>query len=140
MSEPCEMNISVQTLLDLCRAFPKGCINSHAEFMPCETVGTYFILENCTSDEDLKCKVLEWCSRDAYKSEPFYTDEANDSFHQYTLDGINKFLGTSFTEDDMEQIYTYLGNAYNHRKTVDFVRSGYDMGILACLCWRKANE
>lgn len=130
MSEPCEMNISVQTLLDLCRAFTEGSINGCAEFFPCEAVGTYISLENCASDEELKCKVLEWFSRDAFKSEPFYTDEGNDAFHQYTLHGINKFLGTSFCVADMEQIYRYLGNACDHRKTVDFVRSGYDMAVL----------
>lgn len=30
----------------------------------------------------------------------------------------------------MEKIYTYLGNACNHKKTLKFIESGYDMSIL----------
>ena len=45
------------------------------------------------------------------------------------LDGINMFLHTNFSFDDMETIYTYLGNACNHERTLKFVRSGYDMAI-----------
>ena len=46
------------------------------------------------------------------------------------LSGINQFLGTDFTEKDMEQIYTYLGNRCNHAKTLKFITSGYDMSVL----------
>ena len=46
------------------------------------------------------------------------------------LDGINMFLHTDFSFDDMEIIYTYLGNACNHKKTIRFIESGYDMHVL----------
>ena len=46
------------------------------------------------------------------------------------LNGINDFLGTRFSADDIEQIYTYLGNRVNHQRTVRFVESGYDMEVL----------
>jgi hypothetical protein len=46
------------------------------------------------------------------------------------LNGINQFLGTSFTHDDMELIYTYLGNAIKHDKTVEFItKANYNMGF-----------
>ena len=48
----------------------------------------------------------------------------------FILNGINQFLDTDFTEKDMEQIYTYLGNACNHEKTLRFIASGYDMSVL----------
>ena len=28
---------------------------------------------------------------------------------------------------DIEEIYTYLGNAIKHQKTIEFIESGYDM-------------
>ena len=43
---------------------------------------------------------------------------------------VNRYLGTDFSEDDMDLIYTYLGNECNHEKTVRFIKSGYDMEIL----------
>ena len=51
-------------------------------------------------------------------------------FHKFMLDGINAFLNTNFTEDDMDLIYTYLGNDCNRKLCEDFVNSNYDMNIL----------
>ena len=45
------------------------------------------------------------------------------------LNGINDFLETRFSVEDIEEIYTYLGNRVNHKKTVRFVESGYDMAV-----------
>ena len=44
--------------------------------------------------------------------------------------GINEFLGTDFDSEDMEEIYTYLGNACNHKRTVQFIESGYEVSAL----------
>ena len=52
------------------------------------------------------------------------------------LVGINKYLGTNFTKEDIEIIYTYLGNACHHEKTLEFVRSGFNMDIFL----EKAKE
>ena len=43
---------------------------------------------------------------------------------KYHLDGINKFLGTNFTAQEMDVIYTYLGNSVDNLKTIEFVKSG----------------
>lgn len=115
----------IQKLVD---AFPNSFINGCGEFIAhCES-NQYFILKSCETELDVKCKVLEWLSRAAYKTEPF-GERKNREFHKFMLDGINYFLETNFTPDDMEQIYTYLGNAVNHAKTVQFVESGYDICI-----------
>ena len=73
---------------------------------------------------------MEWLSRSAYKTEPYSTKRSNDEFHRFILGGVNQFLETDFTEKDMEQIYTYLGNRCNHAKTLEFIESGYDMSVL----------
>lgn len=74
-------------------------------------------------EEELKLKVLEWLSRPAHK-------EGNDTVRKWYLDGINNFLGTNFTNEDIELIYCKLGNAINRELTKKFVESNYDMGVL----------
>lgn len=44
--------------------------------------------------------------------------------------GINKLLDTKFTRDDIELIYTYLGNGIQHDLCLRFVVSGYDLEVL----------
>lgn len=110
--------------------FPQSFINSKGEFIAHARSNTYLVLDNCKTPEDLQCKVLEWFSRAAHKTQPYHADKSNKKFHQFMLDGINTFLGTAFDFYDMDLIYTYLGNAVNHDLTVEFVRSGYDMSML----------
>lgn len=113
----------------LTRAFPNGFINGQGEFVAHRT-GEYFMLRNCETELDIKCKVLEWFSRAAFKTEPYRSKAKNDEFNAFMLNGINQFLGTRFTEDDMEYIYTYLGNAIKHDKTVEFITEAhYNMGF-----------
>ena len=65
----------------------------------------------------------EWLSREASKS----IDPKSQVYH---LNGINTFLGTNFTQEDMVEIYTYLGNRCDHARTLRFIESGYDLAAL----------
>lgn len=114
-------------LLRLMRAFPNSFINHNLEFIAHRYSNTYFLLADCESELDVKCKVLEWFSRAAHKTEPYQTTKSNKRFHQFMLTGINAFLHTQFTEDDIAAIYQNLGNGVRHDLTVVFVESGYDM-------------
>lgn len=113
----------------LMRSFPRSFINVDGEFVAHEYANEYFILRNCETELDIKCKVLEWFSR-SYKEQPYRTPAINVEFRKFMRNGINKYLGTNFTEDDLHIIYSRLGNACNHEKTIEFVNSGYDMQIL----------
>ena len=119
-----------QIVSELIQAFPNSFINRHGEFIAHDKGNSYFILKTCKDEEEVKCKVLEWFSRDAFKSEPFCTDKKNDEYHKFMLNGINKFLGTSFTERDMPPIYCKLGNNVNRKLCIEFIRSGYNMNVL----------
>lgn len=114
----------------LMNCFDGSFINQFGEFIAHDKANEYFTLKNCETELDIKCKMLEWFSRGAHKTEPFRSEKKNDELHAFMLNGINKFLGTSFTEKDMGIIYTYLGNACNHEKTIRFIESGYDFNIL----------
>ena len=52
------------------------------------------------------------------------------------IDGINKYIGTNFDFEDMDIIYTTLGNDVNRPLCEKFIDSGYDMNILIS----KLNE
>lgn len=120
------MMVDLDILKKLGRAFPHTILNAHGEVVVHKS-GQYFQLGNCETEMDVRCKVIEFFSRAAFKTEPYYSAAANRKFQKYMLDGINKYLGTDFTEEDMEVIYTYLGNAIKHNKTIEFIESGYNM-------------
>lgn len=113
----------------LMNAFPNSFINQAGEFIAHREANEYFRLTDCETELDIRCKVLEWLSRAAFKTAPF-GKRKNDQFHSFMLRGVNQYLGTSFTKGDMEQVYTCLGNRCDHQKTLRFADSGYDMAVL----------
>lgn len=124
------MGIDWEIITRLMNCFQGSFINQHSEFIAHDKANEYFRLSDCESEFDIKCKMLEWFSRGAFKTEPYRSTIKNKEFHNFMLNGINKFLDTNFTESDMDLIYTYLGNRCNHDLTVKFIESGYDMSVL----------
>lgn len=122
--------IDWELLERLKNCFPNSFINQQGEFIAHAEANQYFILKDCKNELDVKCKVLEWFSRATFKTIPFDSERKNNKFHEFMLNGVNEFLGTKFAESEMEVIYTYLGNACNHRKTMEFVQKGFDMEVL----------
>lgn len=104
-------------------AFPSFFVNHNFEIIINPKRNTYFALAGVETERELTAKILEWCSREASKSVYAWSQK-------YHLDGINRFLGTSFSKSEMDEIYTYLGNAVNHEKTLLFIDSGFDMAVL----------
>ncbi|MBQ9700126.1 MAG: hypothetical protein IJV71_05825 [Lachnospiraceae bacterium] len=113
--------------------FQGSFFNERDEFIAHRYSNTYFIFGNCETKEDVDCKVLEWLSRSASKGIPYNQEWRNKKFRQFMLNGINQYLNTNFSFEDMEIIYTYLGNACNHKRTLEFIKSGFDMSIFSGL-------
>lgn len=107
----------------LARSFPLSFINHNFELIIHPRRNSYISLRGVEDETELKAKLIDWLSREAIKG-------GTPKTMKYHLDGLNSFLGTHFTTDEMKQIYTYLGNAINHEKTVHFIQSGYDMSLL----------
>lgn len=124
--------VDTNVLKKLFDAFPNGFINHNLEFIahPHHRINSFFCLGNCETEEDVAAKVLEWLSREAHASMHFNSERRNRQVHEYHLEGINAFCGTFFSEEEISEIYTYLGNCVNHPKTLKFIRSGYDMSVL----------
>lgn len=104
-------------------AFPAAFVNMHNELILIPKANTYIMLNQVRDERDFKAAVLEDCSRNAFKG-------CSRKLQDEHLDGINKLLDTKFTRDDMELIYTYLGNGIQHDLCLRFVTSGYDLEVL----------
>lgn len=124
----------------LLECFPKSFINYRGEFIAHKKSNTYLIFDKCQTFQDLQVAVIEWFSRAAYKTAPYYTDKGNTRFNSFMLKGINQLCGTTFTKDDMDLIYTYLGNAVHHTMAIEFVEKGFDLEILRAYARAKDPE
>ncbi|QWU14300.1 hypothetical protein SAMN04487895_101601 [Paenibacillus sophorae] len=102
---------------------PNVFINSNFELIVEPKNNIYFLLEDVETDIDIKRKVLAWLSRPACKGVSEYWQKRIRAI-------INEYLGTDFTLEDMHEIYTYLGNDCNRKKTLKFIESGYDLALL----------
>ncbi len=105
-------------------------INRINELILIPKTNLYFSLRDVENGFDLKCKVLECCSRDAVKSMPYPINKGNKLYQDDVRENINIFLKTNFTREDMELIYQVLGNGIRHKLTIKFVQSNYDLDIL----------
>lgn len=120
--------VDFEILSRLMRAFPQSFINYKGEIILHRYANVYICLQNCETELDVKCKILEWCSRSASCAMPYRSKAKNKQFHEFMLNGINEYLGTAFTTEDMETIYNYLGNAIKHEKTIEFIeKTHYNM-------------
>lgn len=122
-----KMESYIGRLMDL---FPNSYINRLNEIILYSWTNLYFGLDDVNSEQDIKCKLLEWCSRDACKTQPYSNHKRNLYYQEMIRRRINCYLKTNFTKEEMELIYTKLGNAINHDLTIKFVKRGYDMNIL----------
>lgn len=114
----------------LFECFPNSFINGHEEFVAYPKTNLYFIIGNCESSLDVKCKVLEWFSRDGSKATPYRSKHKNKRYQEMIRERINAFLGTNFDGDQMLKIYCKLGNNVNRELAVKFIMSNYDMAVL----------
>lgn len=118
------------SVFELMQAFPYSFINQRGEIIVHKEANEYFNISKCEDDLEIRCKVLEWLSRGAYKTSPFRRLNKNLEFNKFMLDGINSFLKVEFSTSDMVEIYTRLGNGVNRPLTIKFIESGYDMDVL----------
>lgn len=105
------------------RAFPKAYVTMNFELILVPRTNTYINLNHCSTPDEFKAEVIEGVSRFAFKA---FTKP----LRKEHLDGINKLLDTKFTPEDMEYIYTNLGNGINHELCMKFVKSGYDLEVI----------
>jgi len=106
-------------------------INYKYELVLNTKTNIWFKLDDVETELDFKCKLLEFVSRDCFKAEPYSTDKRNVIYQHDNLASINNILDTNFSTDDMELIYSELGNGCNRKLCIEFINSGYDLKLLA---------
>lgn len=117
-------------IFNVMKHFDRSYINQCGELIISERENVYFTATNCHTKEDIICKLLEWCSRPIAKGMPYSTKKRNIEWRNALLCGYNNYLGTNFTQEDMYWIYDKLGNAANHKLTLEFIHSGFDLSLL----------
>ena len=117
-------------IFNVAKCFPDSFINSNGELIISVKGNVYFIATDCNTKEDIACKLLEWCSRPMAKGQPYAREKRNSEWRDSLIYGLNLYLGTSFTQEDMYLIYEKLGNRVNHDLTLRFIESRYDLDIV----------
>lgn len=120
------MNSQNKELRKIYNAFPEAFINDENEMIIYPEHNIYFLLDNVSSELELDCKVLEYCSREALKSEDV------DS-HVYHRSSMEDYFNRSFDKEELEAIYRCLGNGINRELCIRFIESGFDYNLLG-LC------
>ena len=123
-------NILNEEVARLKKSFPQTRLLDNKEVLVHERGNQWFNLGTCESHQEVEYKVLEYFCRGAFKTEPYRRSDLNRQFHEYMRAGINDYFGTDFTEEDMELIYTYLGNGIHRELTIQFFESGFDLAVL----------
>ncbi len=105
-------------------------INHNKELILIPKTNLYFYLGDVNTVDEVKYKLLEWCSRSCFKAMPYRYTKKNKEYQDNVLRKVNECFDMEFTREQMELIYTKLGNCINHELTMKFVSSGYDMKLL----------
>lgn len=118
------MKSELNRLVDIAKVVsPKSFINHNNELIVEPRNNIYFRLEDVHSVMDLRCKVIAWLSRPSCKGVSNY-------WQKRIRQIVNEFLRTDFSKDEMDQIYTYLGNDINRKLCMRFIEGGYDLSLL----------
>ena len=120
----------IDEIFKVMKHFNGSYINQCGELILSDRGNVYFIAIDCKTKNDVICKLLEWCSRAMAKGEPCASEKRNNEWRDNLICGLNNYLKTSFTQEDLYWIYDQLGNRVNHDLTLKFIESGYDLSLL----------
>lgn len=102
--------------------FPQAFVNKEHELIIYPRTNTYFLLKNVENQLQLDCKIIEYCSGEAY-------DGAKKS-KEYHFKGICDYFNKEFTQEEIRLIYMKLGNGINRELCIDYIKSCFDMEVL----------
>lgn len=108
----------INDIFELMGIFPKSFVNSEKELILLPKENLFFQTSDIENRNDLIYKLLAYGSCDFRNNKKL-------------LDKANLFLKQNFSKDDMQMIYKFLGNGINKDLAYQFIRSGYDMNLLA---------
>ena len=115
-------------------------INHNNEIILIPKFNVYTLLDDVKTDNDFKAKLCEWFSRDCCCALRYSQNKRLERYYQENTDAFNFICGTNFTVEQMEYIYTYLGNGIKHELAKKFVKGGFDLSVIADNLTVKGGE
>ncbi|WP_449453281.1 hypothetical protein [Streptococcus suis] len=110
--------------------FPKSYINHNFELILIPKTNVYFSVEGVQSRRDIIAKLLMWCTRTIAKGQLYKSKKRNELYKHVVKSALNGYLGTMFSDEDVDLIYQKLGNGINPELTYRFIDSGFDFEVL----------
>jgi hypothetical protein len=105
-------------------------INHNNEIILIPKFNVYTLLDDVETDDDFKVKLCEWFSRDCCCALRYSQNKRLKRYYQENTEAFNFICETNFTVEQMNYIYTYLGNGIRHTVAEMFVKSGFDLSVL----------
>lgn len=105
-------------------------INHRNEIILIPESNVYTLLDDVETDDDFKVKLCEWFSRDCCCALRYSQQKRLERYWQENTDAFNFICGTSFSVEQMNYIYTYLGNGIKHDLAKKFVKSGFKLSVI----------
>ena len=105
-------------------------INHNNEIILIPKFNVYTMLDDVETDDDFKVKLCEYFSRDCCCALRYCYTKTLNKYYQGNTDAFNFICGTDFTIEEMEYIYTFLGNGIKHELAKKFVKSGFDLSVI----------
>ena len=112
------------------KTFRDSFINANNEIIIIPKFNVYTLLDDVETDDDFKVKLCEWLSRDCCCALRYSQKKRLERYWQENTDKFNHICGTNFTVEQMDYIYTYLGNGIKHELAQEFVKSGFDLSVI----------
>lgn len=106
-------------------------INHNNEIILIPKFNVYTLLDDVNTDDDFKVKLCEWFSRDCCCALRYSQQKRLERYWQENTNVFNLICETDFTIEQMEYIYTYLGNGIKHELAKNFVKCGFDLSVIA---------
>lgn len=117
------LNDKVQRVFDM---FDDSFINQYEELILHKKWNIYFLLESIESELHFDYKMLSWLS---YRIASHHFKKTSKE-SMWAMQKLNRWFRYEFDYDDMQKIYSKLGNGCNQALGFRFITSGFDMSLL----------
>lgn len=124
------LNFIKEIMLNYPQSHIKCSFSKTLELILCDKGNVWISLEKIKTIDDLKSELIEWTIRNCCKTEPYKNQSRNIDLQNKLLMSLNRTLCTNFNREEAMKIYSVLGNGVNHQLTLEFIKSGYDLGVL----------
>ena len=116
--------------MKLFAAFPGSVIREDGTFAVLGDPDCGLDLTVCETKEDISVHLLENLSKSACRVRTYDVPDGQEPRRVRLLRGMNQYLGTSLSEEDMTNVYRKIGNSIHPDLSRSFVEANCDMSVL----------